>query len=254
MANNSQGQSQKAQVKRRGNDAGSASDQTSLRDLIRQEIQLLQQQAQNANQVTDTNTGGTGQTGGNHTSGLTQQQLQEMIRQALTSNGQNPNDGQSQSQANGGASSGSASNGGLTRQQLQQMIRQEIQKSSGSSADGASGGGGNSTSGSSLPRKVRQILQRGQTGGQNQAQGQNQSQSQNQNQSQASSQNTGSLAVNPTSAETVAQVLTQAQYELSQELEANLKKLRSVIQQSQEIAKKIELVLGQGEKGSGNSQ
>lgn len=55
MANNSQGQSQKAQVKRRGNNSGSASDQTSLRDLIRQEIQLLQQQAQNANQVTDTN-------------------------------------------------------------------------------------------------------------------------------------------------------------------------------------------------------
>lgn len=53
---------------------------------------------------------------------------------------------------------------------------------------------------------------------------------------------------------TVAQVLTQAQYELSQELEANLKKLRSVIQQSQEIAKKIELVLGKGNKGSGTNQ
>jgi type III secretory pathway lipoprotein EscJ len=55
-------------------------------------------------------------------------------------------------------------------------------------------------------------------------------------------------------AQDVAQVLTQAQYELSQELEANLKKLRGVIQQSQEIAKKIELVLGQGSKGSGQGQ
>ena len=54
--------------------------------------------------------------------------------------------------------------------------------------------------------------------------------------------------------QTVAQVLTQAQYELSQELEENLQKLRSVIQQSQEIAKKIELVLGHGEKGSGNKE
>ncbi len=52
--------------------------------------------------------------------------------------------------------------------------------------------------------------------------------------------------------QTVAQVLTQAQYELSQELETNLRKLRSVIRQSQEIAKKIELVLGHGNKGSGN--
>ncbi len=50
----------------------------------------------------------------------------------------------------------------------------------------------------------------------------------------------------------VAEVLTQAQYELGQELQANLQKLKSVIRESQEIAKKIELVLGQG--SSGNSQ
>ncbi len=56
------------------------------------------------------------------------------------------------------------------------------------------------------------------------------------------------------SKETVAQVLTQAQYELSEELQANLHKLRSVIRQSEEIAKKIELVLGHGEKGSGNNE
>lgn len=51
----------------------------------------------------------------------------------------------------------------------------------------------------------------------------------------------------------VAQVLTQAQYELSQELEANLVKLKSVIHESQEIAKKIELVLGKG-SSSGSGQ
>lgn len=60
--------------------------------------------------------------------------------------------------------------------------------------------------------------------------------------------------MNANNSQTVAQVLTQAQYELSQELEANLKKLRSVIQQSEEIAKKIELVLGRGEQGSGSKE
>ncbi len=60
--------------------------------------------------------------------------------------------------------------------------------------------------------------------------------------------------MNADDSQTVAQVLTQAQYELSQELEANLKKLRSVIQQSEEIAKKIELVLGRGEQGSGTKE
>ena len=54
--------------------------------------------------------------------------------------------------------------------------------------------------------------------------------------------------------QTVAQVLTQAQYELSEELEMNLRKLRSVIRQSEEIAKKIEQVLGHGSKGSGNQE
>lgn len=51
----------------------------------------------------------------------------------------------------------------------------------------------------------------------------------------------------------VAEVLTQAQYELSQELQANLKKLKNVIRESQEIAKKIELVLGQGSSGKSQS-
>lgn len=47
----------------------------------------------------------------------------------------------------------------------------------------------------------------------------------------------------------VAEVLTQAQWELSKELEANLKQLRQVINQSQEVARKIEQVLGRGQKG-----
>ncbi len=57
-----------------------------------------------------------------------------------------------------------------------------------------------------------------------------------------------------TKEQSVAEVLTHAQYELSQELETNLKKLRSVIRQSQEIASKIEQVLGHGTKGSGNKE
>jgi hypothetical protein len=45
-------------------------------------------------------------------------------------------------------------------------------------------------------------------------------------------------------------VLTQAQWELSQELEANLKQLRQVINQSEEVARKIERVLGYGSSPS----
>lgn len=55
------------------------------------------------------------------------------------------------------------------------------------------------------------------------------------------------------SAEAIASVLTEAQWQLSQELEANLKQLRQVINQSQEVARKIERVLGKGTKGSQGS-
>ncbi len=51
------------------------------------------------------------------------------------------------------------------------------------------------------------------------------------------------------STESVAQVLGQAQWQLSEDLSANLKELRRVINQSQEIARKIEQVLGQGTSG-----
>jgi hypothetical protein len=51
------------------------------------------------------------------------------------------------------------------------------------------------------------------------------------------------------SAQGVAEVLGQAQWQLSQELSANLKELRRVINQSQEIARKIEQVLGEGTSG-----
>ncbi|MDA8192531.1 MAG: hypothetical protein M0Z53_00845 [Thermaerobacter sp.] len=64
---------------------------------------------------------------------------------------------------------------------------------------------------------------------------------------------TSAPAGNKPSAQTAAQALTEAQYELSRELRGNLSKLRSVIQQSQEIAKKIEMVLGQGEQGGGTA-
>lgn len=44
-------------------------------------------------------------------------------------------------------------------------------------------------------------------------------------------------------------MLGQAQWQLSEDLSANLKELRRVINQSQEIARKIEQVLGQGTSG-----
>lgn len=50
----------------------------------------------------------------------------------------------------------------------------------------------------------------------------------------------GSVAV-----QTAAQVLAQAQYELSNELEASLKKLKQVISESEKIANKISTLLGE---------
>lgn len=60
----------------------------------------------------------------------------------------------------------------------------------------------------------------------------------------------GPGAKSPPSAQTVASVLTNAQWQLSEELESNLKQLRQVINQSQEVARKIEQVLGHGTRSS----
>lgn len=149
--------------------------------------------------------------------------------------------------------------------ELRQMVRQELSALKGRSASGAGqstsqgsmgrgGQSGQSAGGTSSPRDNPS----GSTAGSSSNSGSG-SQSSASSVGQSSSGHRNKKAkvepkMNANNSQTVAQVLTQAQYELSQELEANLKKLRSVIQQSEEIAKKIELVLGRGEQGSGTKE
>lgn len=84
----------------------------------------------------------------------------------------------------------------------------------------------------------------GETTGLSQQQNQKQAQppdtSQNQQTEQNSTGNANSITV-----QTAAQVLAQAQYELSNELEASLKKLKQVISESEQIANKISNLLGE---------
>lgn len=63
-----------------------------------------------------------------------------------------------------------------------------------------------------------------------------------QNNENKNNQNTQNI--NKTAVQSAAQVLTQAQYELSNELEASLTKLRQVISKSEKIANRISTLLG----------
>ena len=55
-------------------------------------------------------------------------------------------------------------------------------------------------------------------------------------------------------ADTATQVLAEAQYELAQELEASLQKLRKVIEESKQVAQKISDLLGQDTVDNDNKQ
>jgi hypothetical protein len=103
----------------------------------------------------------------------------------------------------------------------------------GSQGPAAGSGGGSSSSGqgSSIQQVVQKVLRRGPGG-------------------MAASSSAGTSASSaPPAATAVAEVLTEAQWQLSRELEANLKELRQVIRQSESIAQKIESVLGQDSGG-----
>ncbi|MCY0877999.1 MAG: hypothetical protein OWU84_03510 [Firmicutes bacterium] len=171
--------------------------------------------------------GGSEKSSASNNTAVTPDMVQQMIREALAA--------QNQDASQGSLSQGQAASVG----QLQQAVKQGETASSSQGQSSSSQGASGSGQGNGLGRLKQLVKKSGQ----------------NQQGSAGASPTTPSApsAVSATTSneETVAQVLTQAQYELSQELEANLTKLRSVIQQSQEIAKKIELVLGHGEKGSG---
>lgn len=225
----------------------SSGKNTNLKALIQEQIALLQQeagQAEHSAQVT-TSPSGSGESNGGHS-------------------------GENVSAASGGKNS---SKDGISMAELRQMIQEALQQRAGES--GLSQGASTAAQSSSEPADDSQGSSSGGLGmadlktlmkktgsgalsnrkshgwGDSGA-----SKSSGEGAATGSSSKKGAVQpkTNASSEQTVAQVLTQAQYELSQELEENLTKLRSVIQQSQEIAKKIELVLGHGEKGSGSNQ
>jgi hypothetical protein len=189
-------------------------------------------------------------------------QIRQIIRQELARMGA----------GGSGASSGMTQDGSsLSAAEIQAIVRQELQSlqqgqtASENSQGGAQAGGGSGNANpqpqgsqnndrspsATLGRRISRLLS-GSAG-----KSSNPSQNDSQNRASASSgAGTRRATVQPKAAATaqsVAGVLTQAQYELSQELEANLKKLKAVIRESQEIARKIELVLGKGQGGSGSS-
>lgn len=190
-------------------------------------------------------------------------QIRQMIRQELARMGAGGSGATSGLTQDGSSSLSAAEIQAIVRQELQSL--QQGQAASGNSQGNAQGAGGaanansppqgsqrNDTSPSAtLGRRISRLLSG--------SSGKSSSPSQSGSQSGTSPSAAGGArraTVQPKAAATaqsVAGVLTQAQYELSQELEANLKKLKAVIRESQEIARKIELVLGKGQGGSGSS-
>lgn len=92
----------------------------------------------------------------------------------------------------------------------------------------------------------------GQDGGQGQSGGtiggQGQGSAQAQGGGMGGGQNQGGTGDVPLDPQTAAQLLSQAQYELANELEASLQKLRQVINESEKIAAKVSALLQQQEQ------
>ncbi|MBX5466247.1 MAG: hypothetical protein K6U14_01960 [Firmicutes bacterium] len=162
--------------------------------------------------------------------------LRQLIRQELARLGVSAQSGGAE--PGGSADQSGSSGSGLSAAEIQSIVRQELlalQKSS-QNPSASNGQGGNNAAAAGGAGGGQRWGRLGSGGSRS---------------SGAGSSGAGGkrYTVRPKAAATaqsVAGVLTQAQYELSQELEANLKKLKAVIRESQEIARKIELVLGQG--------
>ncbi|MGC8489006.1 MAG: hypothetical protein ACP5QO_12450 [Clostridia bacterium] len=190
----------------------------------------------------------TADTGG----GMTAAQIQTAVQKTRKKMRANTGPG---SAGRSGSGAGASNSGGqaLSASETQALVRQELQKIQGQA--GPAGQGGNGSAGRNRPS--------GQTGGGgsrgSSATAQNESVDVQQlqaivRQELEESQSQGGAAPGggsgpgsrQTGDTTVANALTNAQWQLSQELEANLKQLRQVINQSQEVARKIEQVLGYG--------
>lgn len=205
-------------------------------------------------------------------SGLTVEQVQNLIQMAVANQDHAAASGSTdtsqpmprgQSAASPGSSDSSPT---LTKHEVQQMIQKTLAQAragassstspstsdssaqSGQTSSGAAGMSGANVSSSSGLQKLKKLMKK--SSGEGHPKSSSGSSSSRSSGAGSSSSGTSGGA---SSQQSAAQVLTQAQDELSQELEANLVKLKSVIHQSQEIAKKIEMVLGQGDGGSGSS-
>lgn len=71
---------------------------------------------------------------------------------------------------------------------------------------------------------------------------------------QSGQQSKTAQQISKLTADTAAQVLAETQYELAKELEASLQKLRKVIEESKQVAQKINDLLGQNTANGGNKQ
>ncbi len=214
--------------------ASAGNDEQSLRDIISQELQNLNANGSRGSSV-ESNGQDSPSRGRGGSSSLTSNQattssLRQIIREELARM-QTPSRKASRSHVSGQSLSPSGSSSGTSS------------KSSTQAPDGSQTGDSPSTRSNTAGTSGTASSQQGKAASASYV-----------GESTKSKKATVQPKTSANTEQTVAQVLTQAQYELSQELEENLQKLRSVIQQSQEIAKKIELVLGHGEKGSGNKE
>ncbi|MCL6562700.1 MAG: hypothetical protein K6U87_06805 [Firmicutes bacterium] len=193
-------------------------------------------------------------------------QIRQMIRQELARMGAGGTGATSGTSQDGSSSLSAAEIQAIVRQELQslqqgQTASQNSQAQGGSQAAGAGAGNPNpqpqgsqrndTSPSATLGRRISRLLSG--SAGRSSNPAQNASQNRTSANGAAGARRATVQPKAAATAQSVAGVLTQAQYELSQELEANLKKLKAVIRESQEIARKIELVLGKGQGGSGSS-
>lgn len=172
------------------------------------------------------------------------QQINEQLKQQGSS-------GQLNAQANASNTQGQADEKGQSKNQSLQQNKtnqQQQGQQAGSSQNQSNDDPAEELVSQQLQNLFSQLLQGNRTDGQGQM-GQNNSGGGNQ---QGSGQKQQSDKKNSVAVQTAAQVLAQAQYELANELEASLKKLKQVISESEKIANKISNLLG--EENSSNNK
>lgn len=135
---------------------------------------------------------------------------------------------------------------GQAKQNTSSQSAQNQQTSQPQNKQPSSPNGQNESAMSQELRNLFSMMPQNNTNEQNGAANSEQSQGTGQNnQEQNQSANSDNKNQQNIAVQTVAQVLAQAQYELSNELEASLNKLKQVISESEKIAAKISNLLGE---------